>query len=81
MANKTVHVKVTRPYPRGGETHGVGRVLQVPEGVAKSMEQAKPPYGERISATDAKEAKQDADTVVVPAEQPQESEKKSGKRS
>lgn len=46
--NELVLMKVTRRYPRGGNIYGVGAHIRVPEGAAKAMEAANPPFGERI---------------------------------
>lgn len=45
-----VKMRITRRYPRGGTTYGIGAVITVPEHVAKSMETARPPFGVRIGA-------------------------------
>lgn len=48
----TVLVEVTRRYPLHGKTHGVGKVIPVPEAVARNMETARPPFGRRVSDED-----------------------------
>ena len=47
-----VEMEVTRRYP-GAETHGVGEVIRVTPAVAKSMEDARPPFGKRVQAAAA----------------------------
>ena len=50
MSNgKLVAMKVTREYPRGGIVRGVGETIHVTEAVANAMEEARPPYGERVA--------------------------------
>lgn len=47
---KLVKMKVVnRYYPRGGVDYPPGEVIEVPEHVAKSMEESNPPHGERVS--------------------------------
>jgi len=50
MAN-LVKMKITRRYPRGGITYGVGAVISVPEAAAKVMEEARPPFGQRVQTS------------------------------
>lgn len=52
MAN-LVKMKVTRRYPRRPHVYGVGAIISVPEHVAKSMEEANPPFGKRVKAEPA----------------------------
>ncbi len=44
---------VNRSYPRDGVVYPPGEIIEVAEHVAKSMEEASPPYGERVKATPA----------------------------
>lgn len=45
-----VKMQVTRYYPRGGIDYPPGELLEVPEHVAASMEEANPPYGRRAKS-------------------------------
>lgn len=51
---KTVRMRVLRTYSRGNVRHHPGKVIHVPEHVAKAMERARPPYGERVEEAAAK---------------------------
>lgn len=51
---KKVPMKVLRSYPRAEGTFAKGQLFHATEAQAKAMEEAKPPYGERISKTEAK---------------------------
>lgn len=75
---KLIPMRVLRAYSRGHVRHSPGKVIRVPEHVAQAMEQAKPPYGERVSATAAtaeEEAASGAAVVPKPQGKPQAREK------
>lgn len=49
-------MRVRRPVPRGGVTHGVGALLFVSEAAARELERARPPFAVREKAIEEKNA-------------------------
>lgn len=64
---KMVKVKLLRVYSRGNARYSPGKVIRVPDHVAKAMEAANPPYGKRVEEAGAKA---EGDGASTPASAP-----------
>lgn len=58
MDHRMILVEVTRPYPRGKQTHQVGARIRIPEYAIKDATSASPPF---VRVLDPGEVELDAD--------------------